>query len=151
MVISTPDVTRLRLAGQGIAPGWSRISARRSGKRPMLIVGRMLLEARSRNTAAAVMHRIAVIETSDGGFAYTIEQQVKDAGTSFAAADVCGSFAEVVEALNGFDPTRGVCLEVDLDAGAGARVSHVFAQGEAARQDYQETLAQIVETTDARP
>lgn len=148
MMISSRDIPRLRLAGQATAPGWSRISGRRSGKRPLLVVGRILLEARSRNTEALVAHRMAVIETSEGGFAYTIEQQVKDAGTSFATADLCASFVDVVSALSGFDPTRGVCLELGLDEGMDERLAHVLAQREAARQDYQETLAQIVETSD---
>lgn len=151
MVVSSSDITRLRLAGQATAPGWTRISARRSGKRPLPIVGRVLLEAQSDDMSGAVAHRIAVIETSEGGFAYTIEQQVRDAGTSFATADSCAAFDDVVSALSGFDPTRGLCVEVGLEGDMNARLSHVVAQCEAVRQDYQQTLAQIVETTDSRP
>lgn len=151
MAVSASDITRLRMAGQTAAPGWHRISARRSGKRPLAVVGRVLLEAQSGDTDSGAAHRIVVMETSDGGFAYTIEQQVKDAGTSFAVAETCASFDDVVSGLNAFDPARGLCVEVGLEGDASARLALVLRQCEVVRRDYQETLAQIVASTDARP
>ena len=133
----------LRVLGSD-GSGWTRHLARRSGQRPLPLVGRVFLEAQSRDAGGPVRHVIKVIELSDGGFAFALEQWAKDAGVPYASAGTAAAFEGIVAELRSFDAAAHVSAEISMDRDLGAEVARVAGQKEFALRDYAETLSQII-------